>query len=257
MATQREAEDQRNDGGGRELTIMEHLNELRGRLFRSALAVAAGTILGLVIANRTLKFLEKPAERAHPGFRLQYLQPLEYVGAYFKVAILIGLIVAMPVLMYQLLAFIVPGLTKKERRWLYPILAGTIGLFSLGIVFSYFFVVPKVLDFVLNFGNGVADPHITVNEYLNFITHLVFWTGIFFETPIVMMAPAKFGMISAKRYLSWWRYAIVAGFVAAAAVIPNINPLQQIVVAAPIIGLYFIGCGLAWLVQPKKKANAE
>jgi sec-independent protein translocase protein TatC len=243
---------QESQDGGRELTIMEHLQELRGRLFKSALAVAIGTGVGLLISKRAIEFLEKPAKQVHPGFQLQYLEPLEFVSAYFKVAILIGLIIAMPVLVYELLAFVVPALTRKERKWLFPILSGTVFLFLLGVVFSYYLVVPRTLDFVLNFGADVAAPHIRIASYIDFTVRLIFWTGVMFELPIVMMAPAKFGVISPQRYLRWWRYAIVLGFVAAAAVIPNINPLQQVMVAAPIIGLYFVGVGLAWIVQPKR-----
>lgn len=243
--------------GGRELTIMEHLQELRSRLFKSALAVAVGTVVGLIIAKATIKFLERPAQDVHPGFRLQQLEPLEFVGAYFKVALLVGLIIAMPVLVYQTLAFIVPALTKNERKWLFPIIFGTVALFLLGVVFSYYLVVPRTLDFLLNFGADVADPHIRIGLYVDFIVRLVFWTGVMFEVPIVMMAPAKFGIVTAQRYLKWWRYAIVLGFVGAAAVIPNINPLQQCMVAVPIIGLYFVGVGLAKLVQPKPKPADE
>src|SRR5207248_1355098 len=149
-------------------------------------------------------------------------------------------------------AFIVPGLTRKERRWLYPILGGTLGLFILGVVFSYYLVLPRTLSFLLNFSEAEASPNIRIGSYIDIVVHLIFWTGVIFELPLIMMAPAKFGIISARRYLKWWRYAIVLGFVAAAAVIPNINPLEQVMVAVPVIGLYFLGVLLAWLVQPKQ-----
>jgi len=240
-----------HDEGGGELTIMEHLVELRQRLFISAVAVAVGTGIGLVVSKRAILFLEEPAKHVYKNFVLQQIEPLEFVSSYFKVAILIGLIIAMPVLLYEILAFIVPALTKTERRWLFPILAGTFGLFILGVIFSYYLVIPRTLDFLLNFGRGEAEPRIRIGLYVDLIVRLVFWTGVMFEVPIVMMVPAKFGIITAKRYLKWWRYAIVLGFVAAAAVIPNINPVEQISVAVPIIGLYFVGVGLAKLVQPK------
>jgi len=245
------------DEGGQELTIMQHLYELRRRLFAMALAIAIGTGIGLFLAKRGIDFLERPAKSVYPNFAPSQIEPLEFVGAYFKVALLIGLIIAMPILVYEILAFVVPALTRKERRWMFPILFGVFGLFLSGVVFSYYLVVPRALDFILNFGKGQVDIHIRVGLYVDFVVRLVFWTGVLFELPIVMMVPAKFGIIRARKYLKWWRYAIVLGFLAAAAVIPNISPIEQISVAIPIIGLYFVGVGLAKLVQPKQAAVSE
>jgi sec-independent protein translocase protein TatC len=245
-----EPQEQRSETGG-EMTIMEHLQELRNRLFISAIAVVIGAVIGLVFGEHLVRFLEQPAMHAYPGFKPVSLSPLDFLGTYFKVGLFAGLILAMPVLVYEALAFIVPGLTRKERIWTFPILLGAFALFALGVVFAYFIVVPRALDFLLNFGTGEAVPTYRVTTYIDFIVRIVFWTGIMFELPILMMAPAKFGIVTARRYLKWWRYAIVLGFVAAAAVIPNISPVEQCSVAVPIIGLYFFGVLLAWLVQPK------
>ncbi len=239
------------DEAGHELTIMEHLQELRKRVFIMALAIGGGTVFGLVIAKRVIEFLEQPAKQVYTNFKPQQVEPLEFVGAYFKVALLVGLIIAMPIVIYEILAFVVPALTRTERRWMFPILFGVLALFLLGVVFSYYLVIPRALDFILNFGKDQADPHIRIGLYIDFVVRLVFWTGVLFELPIVMMVPAKFGIIRANKYLKWWRYAIVLGFLAAAAVIPNISPIEQISVAVPIIGLYFVGIGLSKLVQPK------
>jgi len=246
--------DQARDDGShdRELTIMEHLDELRHRLFWCAVSIAVGTVVGLIFGRQIIKFLQRPAQHAYPGFRTVQLGPTDFLGSYFKVAILVGLILAMPMLVYQTLAYVIPALTRTERRWVIPILAGTFLFFSCGVVFAYYIVVPKALDFLLNFGNGISVPTYRVTTYIDFVVRIVFWTGVLFELPIVMMAPAKFGIVTARRYLKWWRYAIVLGFLAAAAVIPNISPIEQTSVAAPIIGLYFLGVFFAWLVQPKQ-----
>lgn len=242
------------DQGGKEMTIMEHLRELRDRMLWCAVTVVVTTIVGLVFGQKIINFLIDPARHAYKDFQLISLKPLDYIGVYFKVGLMAGLILAMPMLLYQFLAFVVPGLTRNERKWLFPILIGAFALFLGGVTFSYYIVVPRALDFLLNFGSKQAKPTYQVSTYIDFVVRLVFWTGVMFELPIIMMGPAKFGVISAKRYLKWWRYAIVLGFVAAAAVIPNISPIEQCMVAVPIIGLYFVGTGLAWLVQPKKKA---
>jgi len=168
------------DGGGKELTIMEHLRELRNRLFVSSLAIALGTVVGLIFSKWMIRFLEAPAREVFPGFRAQQIEPLEFVGSYFKVALLIGFALAMPVIIYEVLAFVVPALTRSERRWLFPMLAGTVGLFVIGVVFSYYLVLPRTLDFLLNFGKSEADPHIRIGSYINIVVHLVLWTGVIF-----------------------------------------------------------------------------
>lgn len=245
-----------NDGD-RELTIMEHLKELRNRLFVMALAMGIFTIVGLLISRQAIDFLKRPGAQVHPGFQLYQIEPLEALSAYLKVAILIGLIGSMPVLVYEIMAFVVPALTRSERKWVFPIIFATFALFLSGAAFSYFLVIPRTLDFLLNFTSKQAQPNIRIGLYIDLLVRLVFWVGVMFELPLLMMFPAKFGIISARRYLKWWRYAIVLGFVAAAAVIPNINPIEQISVALPIIGLYFLGVGLAWIFQPKKDKNDD
>lgn len=243
-------------GYGRELTLMEHLNELRQRLFISAAAIAVGVIVGLIFSKRIISFLEEPARRVHKGFVPVQIDSLEFLSVYFRVALLVGITLALPVVLYEVLAFIVPGLTTKERKWLFPILFSALGLFIIGAAFSYLFVVPHVLDFVLNFGSGQVRADIRIGSYIDLIGHLVFWVGLMFELPLLMMVPAAFGVVGPRRYLKWWRYAVVLGFVCAAAVIPNINPLLQIMVAAPIIGLYFLGVLLAWLVSRRRRPRA-
>lgn len=242
-----------SNDGDKELTIMEHLKELRNRLFIMALAMGVFTIVGLLISRQMIDFLKQPGEKVHPGFQLYQIEPLEALSAYLKVAILVGLIGSMPVLIYEIMAFVVPALTRNERKWVFPVIFATFALFITGAAFSYYLVIPRTLDFLLNFTKDQATPTIRIGLYIDLLVRLVFWVGVMFELPLIMMFPAKFGIVSARRYLKWWRYAIVLGFVAAAAVIPNINPIEQISVAVPIIGLYFLGVGLAWIVQPKKK----
>lgn len=254
MAAQRtpDFEPARKGGDGKELTIMEHLAEFRQRLFISALAIAIGTVVGLIFSKPLITFLEQPAKSVDPGFIALQVDPFEFVTAYFKIALLAGIMLALPVLLFEFLAFVVPALTTTEKRWLFPILFSALALFAIGVVFSYYLVVPRTLDFLLNFGKGQVKPEIRIGSYIDTVGHLLFWTGLMFELPLLMMVPAKFGIVTPKRYLKWWRYAIVFAFVCAAAVIPNINPLLQVIVAGPIILLYLSGVGLAWIVQPRR-----
>lgn len=251
MSAQPNVDDtERNDfEGGEPLTLWEHLNELRSRLVVTAFGIAATTIFSLFFTNRALTFLLTPGRQALPGFKPIFTEPMESFSAYFEIALLIGIILAMPIILYEIFAFVTPALTKRERRWIFPIVIGTFIFFMAGVVFAYFVALEPALKYFLNFGSSYATPQIKIGKYIDFVTHIVFFMGIFFETPLVMMGLAALGIMSARRYLRLWRYAVVLGFLAAALVIPAISPIAQTLVAAPIIGLYFVGVLLAWIVQ--------
>jgi sec-independent protein translocase protein TatC len=151
--------------------------------------------------------------------------------------------------MYQVLAFVAPGLTKQERRWLYPIVIGASLMFVLGMAFAYYVELPPALKFLLNPRNDDVEPTIGVQTYIDTVTRLLLITGLVFEMPFVIMGLAKIGVVTSRRLFGWWRYAILFAVVLAAVVTPSIDPVTQTVVAVPILILYFIGCGLAKLVE--------
>jgi sec-independent protein translocase protein TatC len=235
--------------GGKPLTLYEHLAELRTRLVVTAVGIAATTIFSLFFTKRILGFLLSPGRQAYHGFVPIFTEPMEYVSVYFEIALLIGIILAMPIILYEVFMFVTPALTRKERRWVFPVVFGAFMFFLLGVVFAYEVALEPALSFFLNFGSTIATPQIRIGKYIDFVSHLVLWTGLFFETPLVMMGLAVLGVVSARGFLKLWRYAIVLGFLFAAFVIPAISPLAQTMVAAPIIGLYFVGVLLAWIVQ--------
>jgi sec-independent protein translocase protein TatC len=161
----------------------------------------------------------------------------------------------MPVIVVQLLRFLAPGLRSGERRWLYGTAAGAGLLFLSGVLFAYFVALPPALDFLINFENDIAEPNLRVGAYIDFVTRLLFWTGVSFETPIVIMFLARFRIVNWLQLLHWWRPALVAAFVVAAIVTPSIDPVTQTLVAGPIIVLYFIGIGLAFIVRARAPAK--
>ena len=234
------------------MTLMEHLEELRFRLVVSALAIVAGLAVSAYFGQDLIDFLKQPAEARNPDFRLQFIEPFELFVTYFRVSLLGGLIVGMPVIVYQGLRFVSPGLKPGERRWLYLTVIGATGLFLAGVAFAYYVALPPALDFLLNFGNDLAQPNIRVSSYIDFVTRLLFWTGVTFETPLVIMFLGRFGIVRPGQLLRWWRLAIVAAFAIAAIVTPTIDPVTQSLVAGPIIALYFLGIVLAWLVRPRR-----
>lgn len=237
----------------RVLTILEHLRELRYRLMVSGGALIVGVLISLwPLTGWFIDFLMEPGKERVDDFQLIFTEPLEYWTAYFRVSLLLGVAISMPVIVFQFLAFVSPGLTKGERRWLYPIVAGASLSFLAGAAFAYYIELPPALKFLLDtpgeFTEGVK-PLIKIRSYIDFVTRIMLVTGLVFELPLVVMGLAKVGVVTSRKLLGWWRYAIVGAFVGAAIVTPSIDPITQSLVAGPIIVLYFLGIALARMVE--------
>ncbi|HEX5480751.1 MAG TPA: twin-arginine translocase subunit TatC [Dehalococcoidia bacterium] len=240
--------DQSDDG--KVLTIIEHLQELRTRVMWSAIALIVAVLISIwPLTKYTIHFLVIPAQDQLPGFKLHQFQLLDYWSTYFRVSLLLGIALAMPVIMYEVLAFVAPGLTKTERRWLYPIVAGASIMFVIGMAFGYYVELPPALKFLLKPNTSDVEPTIGVQTYIDTVTRLLLVTGLVFEMPFVIMGLAKIGVVTSKRLWGWKRYALLLAFVLAAIVTPSIDPITQTVVALPIIALYFAGMLLAKLVE--------
>lgn len=235
------------------LTLFEHLAELRYRVMMSAIGVVLGLVVSAIFADDFIALLKEPAEESHPGLELQFIEPFENFVTYFRVSLLGGLVVGMPMIIFQALRFVSPGLHRNEQLWLIGTVIGATGLFLGGVAFAYFVALPPALNFLLNFNNDLAEPNIRIGSYVDFVTRLLFWTGVSFQTPLIVMYLARFGIVRAAQLLKWWRLAVVGAFVVAAIVTPTIDPVTQTLVAGPIIVLYFVGVGLAVIVQPRRK----
>lgn len=235
---------------GKVLTILEHLQELRYRLMVSAGALLVGVAVSFwPLTGWFIDYLKKPAEDRIEGFQTYFFDPLEGWTTYFGVSLLLGTAIAMPVIVYQALAFVGPGLSRQERRWLYPIVVGASLSFVAGMAFAYYVELRPFLHFLLNPPGDIGEPLISVRKYLGFVTRLLLVMGLIFEMPIFVMGLAKLGVVTSRKLLGWWRYAIVLAFVASAVVTPTIDPVNQAIVAGPIIVLYFTGIALAKLVE--------
>jgi sec-independent protein translocase protein TatC len=241
-------QDQQGDGSGANLTILEHLQELRKRLMICAGAVVIGLIVGAFTANPVLKWMKTPAEDRVENFELVFTQPLEYWTTFFRVMLLIAITLAMPIIVWQILAFVSPGLTRREKRWAYPIVLGASGMFIAGCAFAFYVELPPALNFLLD-GGDVASAFISVKSYVDFVTRLMLVTGLVFETPFLVMGIAKVGLVTSGKLLKWWRFAIVGAFIISAFVTPSIDPITQTLVAGPMIVLYFVGIAMAKLVE--------
>jgi len=248
MSAARRQPEPEEDGQGANLTILEHLQELRRRLIICAGALIVALVASAFISTPVLRWLKEPAESRVENFELIFTQPLEYWTTFFRVMLLVAVAMAMPVFVYQVLAFVGPGLTRKEKRWAYPIVLGASAMFVAGCAFAYYVELPPALNFLLDTGD-IAEPLISVKYYVDFVTRLMFVTGLVFETPLLVMGLAKIGIVHSRKLLSWWRFAFVGAFVVSAIVTPSIDPVTQTLVALPMIVLYFVGIGLAKLVE--------
>lgn len=232
------------------LTLIEHLQELRYRLIVSAGAVLVATIISFIFTNRLLQYLVQPVRESAVDARVIYTEPLGFIAPYFRVALLAGIAGAMPVVLYQIMAFVSPGLTPQEKRWVIPLVLGATVLFVIGCVFAFYTMLPPALRFLLGISPENIEAAITVKSYIDFVTRLMLVTGLIFELPLVVMGLAKLGLVRAQKLLSWWRYAVVGAFLIAAIVTPSIDPVTQTLLALPMIALYFLGIVLAKLVEP-------
>ncbi|MDP2327257.1 MAG: twin-arginine translocase subunit TatC [Dehalococcoidia bacterium] len=249
LQSPREPEGEQRAGG--EMTLMEHLMELRRRVTWIAVSVILGMSIFFVppIGFRVIGLLLEPARQSVPDFRPQYIEPMENIVVYFRVALLGGISVAMPMILIQVLGFVTPALTSREKKWVFPIVIGATLSFGAGLAFAFFLVLPFTLDFLLTFGDSFAEADWRIGNYIDFVTRMLLVLGLVFQTPLLVMGLAKFRVVTARQLLKWWRFAIVGAFIIAAVVTPTIDPVTQSLVGGPIILLYFLGIGLAWLVR--------
>ncbi len=242
-----------------QLTIWEHLDELRKRLLIAVVATLAGAGVAFAFHRPILRLLMGPARGfpSLPDSKLVFTDMTEMLGITMKVSIMGGLVLAMPVVVYELIMFIAPGLTPRERRYLLLFLPGITAAFVLGVLFGYFILLPPALRFLLTFNSDIATPFIRVGNYMNLVLRLLFWLGVVFETPIVMFLLARLHIVTYKTFARRRRIAIVVAFVLGAIITPTFDPINQTLVALPIILLYETGIWLAWLARRGDKSEVH
>jgi len=226
--------------------LLQHLNELRRRLFRALLALVITTGASFSFADNLIDFLSKPLGGREA---LVSIEVTENIAIFMRVSILSGLILGMPVVVYQVFRFIVPGLRGKERLWVLLGVPLASILFASGVAFTWYVMIPASIPFLINFLD--ITTQVRPANYFEFITKIMFWIGLSFEMPLVMMILARLGFVTARQLLGGWRYAIVGIACVAAAVTPTVDPVNMGLVMLPLIGLYMISVLLTALVRRK------
>jgi len=234
------------------MPIMGHLREMRDRVFRSAIAVAVGTGIALIFCPQIIEFLKAPAG----NIDLQAIELVENIAVFFKVALAGGIIISMPFLVYQLIAFVSPALTNKEKRNIYRILPVVTIMFLFGVAFAYFIALPPALNFLLKFMSDIAEPQIRISNYINIVTRLIVSVGLIFETPIIIMLLSRMGIVSPQWLARRRRLWIVLAFVLAALITPTFDPINQTIIALPLIILLELSILLSKLVYKKRAEPA-
>ena len=230
------------------MSLVDHLEELRRRVLRSLLAVVAAAALCLVFVKPLVKLLEVPAA----GIRFLQLAPGEFLFVSLKVAGYAGLTLALPYVLFEGLAFVLPGLTRRERRLVAPAVAGSSVLFAAGLAFAWWALVPAALRFLVSYGADVVEPLWSIERYLDFVLLLLLATALAFQLPVLQLLLGALGLINAKVMLAAWRWVVLASALAGAVLTPSTDPITMLLLSGAITALYLIGVGLVSLVQGVK-----
>lgn len=238
----------------RDLTILQHLAELRRRVIISVLAILVGSAVSWAFFRQLIDFLVRPARDLEIGVngQLIFTEVTEMLTTSIKVSFVAGLVFAMPIILYQVVTFVAPGLTTRERRYLIGFLPGALLCFLAGLAFAYFVLTPPALHFLLTFGDDVAVPFIKISNIVNLMIRLLFWMGIAFETPLVMYLLARLGVVNARKLSHFRRFWLVIAFILGAIITPTFDPVNQALVAIPLVALYEFGILLARLADRGK-----
>jgi sec-independent protein translocase protein TatC len=223
------------------MPLFEHLKELRTRLMWIFIALAITTAISFVFAKQVLIFLIEPMGDTMP----QALKPTESLGNYMKVALLCGVILAMPFLVYQIGRFLAPGLTTKERQYLFLLVPGATISFVAGVAFARFVMMPAAIPWLQGFMGDIIAQQWAIGDYLSFVTSLLFWVGVAFELPLFIFFMAKLGIVNAEMLIKNFKYAVLIIAVVAAIITPTVDPVNMALVMGPLILLYVLGILLA------------
>ena len=242
------------------MTLWEHLEELRSRIIRMLVSFVAGAAVAWIYRESLLAWLTKPFELAwkqglHKGpVVLGFMSPAALFLAYVRLAAIAGLVFALPLILYQIWAFIAPGLYSKEKRYAMPFVATSCLLFAAGGWFGWRFAFPVAFEYLLSFAGPVGavdiNPTITIGDYLEFITHMLLAFGFAAELPVLVFFLSVAGIVTYQQLIKFFRYFIVVAFVISAVLTPP-DPLSQLLLAIPLCGLYGISIVVAYVFGRK------
>ena len=227
------------------MPLVDHLEELRQRVLRSLIAVVLAAAASLLFVKPLVRLLEAPAG----SIRFLQLSPGEFLFVSIKVAGYAGLTAALPYILFQGLAFVLPGLTQRERRLIAPAVAGSAILFLAGLIFAWWALVPAALVFLVNYGADVVEPIWSIERYLDFVLLLMIATGLAFQLPVLQLLLGALGLLKSKQMLAAWRWVVLTAAIAGAVLTPSTDPVTMLLLASAISALFLVGVALVALTD--------
>jgi len=231
-------------GGDDEMALSEHIEEFSQRTVFCIVIIILATLTCFADVREIVKIFQAPAI----GVKFLQFAPGEFFFASFKIAAFCGLLFSSPIVFYQILLYLIPGLTKSERNIILPVSFGSGVLFFGGLAFSYFFLVPAALKFFISYGSEVVEPFWSFDQYFDFIAVLLFATGIAFQVPAVQVVLGLLGIVSGQKMLSYWKYVVVICTILAAVITPSTDPVTQLLMSSALLTLYLGGSGFVILL---------
>lgn len=235
------AQDGAGAPGEQEMSLFDHLRELRDRLIVCVVALVVTTLIGFFLTKPTIELLIALTPEL---LKLTTFNPTESINIYIEVDLLIGFILALPILTWQMIAFVVPSLYPHEKRIVYTLLPGSFLCFVAGAAFSFFLALPSTLHFLKSFESEIFQTQWRAGEYIDIVTQLLFWSGIIFQLPLILLVLSKLRLINYHYLAKYRKYAFLIAFVVAAVITPTPDPINMTIVATPIYLLYEIGAFL-------------
>jgi sec-independent protein translocase protein TatC len=231
-----------------EMTLLEHIKELRERLFRAAISLVVMTLLTSFFVDYAVAWLVRPLGSS----RVIVLSPTEAPIIYFKIAMVMGLGLALPYVLYQFYGFIAPGLYPKERKTFILAVPAVLVFFILGAMFTLQVLIPVSLPVLKAFFSTVVEPTYSLESYLSFVSTLVLWMGLLFQTPLVIYLIARLGFVTPQQLSQGRRLVIIIAAVVAAVITPTTDPVTMLMVTGPFVVLYEIGIMLARIAMRQR-----
>ena len=227
------------------MPLADHLEELRGRILKSLIALISASLISLIFVRPLVKILEAPAN----SIRFLQVAPGEFLFVSIKVAGYAGLTASLPYILLQGIQFVLPGLNKKEKNLIAPAVAGSAILFVAGLSFAWWALIPASIGFLISYGADVVEPLWSIERYLDFVLLLMVSTGLAFQLPVLQLILGSLGIVKSKKMLSGWRWVLITSALAGAILTPSTDPITMLLLSTSISALFFIGVALVLLSE--------
>jgi sec-independent protein translocase protein TatC len=237
----------------KKLTLLGHLQEIRRRLVYCTVFLIITVAISWFLTDRIIIFLESyvPTDT-----EIIFTSVTEMFGVWFKVCLYSALVMALPFFVLQVILFVRPALTRKERAYLYLLMPAIVLCFLGGAAFAWYVFLPHALQFLLDFGKNMATPRINIGNLISFEVQIIFWMGVVFELPVLTFFLSKIGILNYRWLAKQWKWAFIGSFVLGAVITPTPDPINCTIVSVPIFLLYLLGIATAWLGRRGKKSTA-